>query len=118
VSSAAKPEKRAKRKQKTGIVTSVKMHKTIVVMVEQTFRHPFYQKVVRRTVKFKVHDETNSCQVGDLVEIMETRPISKEKHWRLLRVIGKGKVALRDLPKKIVEAKAEVDQPVAMEEAS
>ena len=94
------------------------MNKTRVVSITRQKKHPKYEKFVKITTKFKVHDETNSCQVGDLVEIMETRPISKEKHWRLLRVIGKGKVALRDLPKKIVEAKAEVDQPVAMEEAS
>jgi small subunit ribosomal protein S17 len=67
------------------------MQKTIVVKVETVFRHPFYQKVMRMTNKFKVHDENNQCKVGDLVEIMETRPLSKDKRWRVVRVLG-GKI--------------------------
>jgi small subunit ribosomal protein S17 len=64
------------------------MQKTVVVKVETVFRHPFYQKVMRMASKFKAHDENNQCQVGDLVEIMETRPLSKDKRWRVVRVLG------------------------------
>lgn len=70
-----------------GEVISNKMQKTVVVRVERTFRHPFYQKVIRRYKKYKVHDEKKQCKVGDLVEIVETRPLSKEKRWRIVRVL-------------------------------
>ncbi|MFH1347896.1 MAG: 30S ribosomal protein S17 [Candidatus Margulisiibacteriota bacterium] len=76
------------------------MDKTIVVEIEQVFRHPFYQKIMRASKKFKAHDEKNECAVGDLVEIMETRPISRDKRWRLVKIVGKGKVSTHELPKK------------------
>ncbi len=90
---------RGKRKLKTGVVVSNKMQKTVVVEVERVFRHPFYHKVMRASKRFKAHDEGNQCSVGDLVEIMETRPISRDKKWRVVNTIGKGKVAARELPK-------------------
>lgn len=90
---------RAKRKVRKGIVTSNKMDKTIVVEIQRTFSHPFYGKVVRMTNKLKAHDEKNECAVGDLVEIMETRPVSRDKRWRLVKVLGKAKVRVHDLPK-------------------
>lgn len=79
------------RKTRVGVVTSDKMDKTIVVAVYDNVKHPLYKKIVKRTVKFKAHDENNECGVGDRVEIMETRPLSKDKRWRLLRVIEKAK---------------------------
>ena len=83
---------RNKRKSKTGVVVSSKMNKTAVVEVERVFRHPFYVKVVRSTKKFKAHDEKNECKVGDLVEIMETRRLSKDKCFRIVKILGKGKL--------------------------
>lgn len=77
-----------KAKVRQGEVVSNKMKKTVVVKVERVFRHPLYNKVMRETSKFKAHDENNQCKVGDLVEIMETRPISKDKHWRIVKVLG------------------------------
>ena len=74
-----------------GQVVSNKMDKTIVVSVESKVAHPLYKKVVKRTKKFKAHDESNECQIGDKVEIVETRPLSKDKYFRLLRVIEKVK---------------------------
>jgi len=91
---------RAKRKTRTGVVVSTKMQKTVVVEIERVYRHPFYQKVVRKYAKFKAHDEDNHCVVGDLVEIMETRPISRDKRWRIIKVLGKGKVKAYERPKK------------------
>lgn len=82
---------RALRKTRVGLVVSDKMDKTIVVAVQDSVKHPLYGKIVKRTVKFKAHDEKNECGVGDKVEIMETRPLSKEKNWRLLRIIEKAK---------------------------
>lgn len=79
------------RKTRTGIVVSDKMDKTIVVAIQDNVRHPLYKKIVKRTVRLKVHDEANECRSGDKVEIMETRPLSKDKHWRLTRVIEKAK---------------------------
>lgn len=79
------------RKTRVGIVTSDKMDKTIVVSVEDRVKHPLYKKFVKKTTKFKAHDEKNECGIGDTVEIAETRPISKEVHWRLARVIEKAK---------------------------
>ncbi len=79
------------RKTRVGVVTSDKMDKTIVVAVHDNVKHPLYKKIVKRTVKFKAHDENNACGIGDRVEIMETRPLSKEKRWRLVRIIEKAK---------------------------
>lgn len=76
---------RGKAKLREGVVVSNKMQKTVVVEIERVFRHPFYQKVVRATKKFKAHDELGQCKVGDRVEIMETRPLSKDKCWRVVR---------------------------------
>jgi small subunit ribosomal protein S17 len=79
------------RKTRTGTVVSDKMEKTVVVAIEDNVRHPLYKKIVKRTVRLKAHDENNECRVGDVVEIMETRPLSKDKHWRLTRIIEKAK---------------------------
>ena len=79
------------RKTRTGSVVSNKMEKTVVVAIEDNVRHPLYKKIVKRTVRLKAHDENNECRVGDVVEIMETRPLSKDKHWRLTRIIEKAK---------------------------
>ena len=79
------------RKEKVGIVVSDKMDKTIVVAVEDNVKHPKYGKVLKRTAKFKAHDENNECKVGDKVSIMETRPLSKDKNWRLVSIIEKAK---------------------------
>ena len=81
---------RGKRTTREGIVVSDKMSKTIVVGVERTTSHPIYGKVLRRTSKFKVHDESNECKVGDRVVITECRPLSKEKSWRLVEVLARG----------------------------
>lgn len=79
------------RKTRTGLVVSDKMDKTIVVAIEDNVRHPLYKKIIKRTVKLKAHDEKNECRRGDRVMVMETRPISKDKHWRLVQVIEKAK---------------------------
>ena len=79
------------RKTRIGRVTSDKMDKTIVVAVETSVRHPLYNKIVKRTVKLKAHDEENTCGIGDRVRVMETRPLSKEKRWRLVEVLEKAK---------------------------
>ena len=79
------------RKTRVGIVSSDKMDKTIVVSIKDSVKHPLYKKVIKRTVKFKAHDENNECGIGDKVEIMETRPLSRDKRWRLLRIIEKAK---------------------------
>ena len=84
-------EKRNNRKTKIGVVVSDKMEKTCVVSVVSNVKHPLYKKVVKVTKKFKVHDENNECKIGDTVEIMETRPISKTTHFRLLRIVEKAK---------------------------
>lgn len=95
------------QKTKIGKVTSNKMNKTVVVMVETLKRHPLYKKVVKHTRKFKAHDEKNECSLGDLVKIIETRPLSKEKRWRVVEILKKGKVA--DIsPEEISEVKPEV----------
>jgi small subunit ribosomal protein S17 len=80
---------RNKRKVREGWVISSRMNKTIVVAVERLFRHPQYEKVIRRTSKLYAHDEKNECQIGDKVKVMETRPLSKLKRWRLLTVLKK-----------------------------
>ena len=82
---------RGRRKTRVGRVVSDKMDKTIVVSVEDFVRHPLYGKAVKRTKKFKAHDENNECQIGDKVRIMETRPISKDKRWRLVSIMEKAK---------------------------
>lgn len=82
---------RNRRKTKVGLVVSDKMDKTIVVAVEDFVRHSLYGKAVKRTKKFKAHDENNECNTGDKVRIMETRPLSKDKRWRLVNVIEKVK---------------------------
>ncbi|WP_370863551.1 30S ribosomal protein S17 [Ruthenibacterium lactatiformans] len=79
------------RKTRVGVVVSDKMDKTIVVAVKDSVQHPLYKKIMKRTVKFKAHDEKNECDVGDRVEIMETRPISADKRWRLVQIIEKAK---------------------------
>ena len=79
------------RKTRIGTVVSDKMDKTIVVAIEDRVAHPLYKKIVKRTVKLKAHDEKNECGVGDRVEIMECRPLSKDKNWRLVRVVEKAK---------------------------
>ena len=79
------------RKTRTGIVVSDKMDKTIVVAIEDNVRHPLYKKIVKRTVKLKVHDENNECRVGDRVTVMETRHLSKDKCWRVAAIVEKAK---------------------------
>ncbi|MFY9177069.1 MAG: 30S ribosomal protein S17 [Caldicoprobacterales bacterium] len=78
---------RNRRKVRTGVVVSNKMDKTIVVAIENRTMHKLYGKIIKRTKKLKAHDEHNQCQIGDRVKIMETRPLSKEKHWRLVEII-------------------------------
>ena len=80
---------RAFRKTRVGKVVSDKMDKTIVVAIEDRVRHPLYKKITKNTYKLKAHDEENSCHIGDRVEVMETRPLSKDKRWRLTRIIEK-----------------------------
>ena len=82
---------RAFRKTRIGTVLSDKMDKTIVVAVEDSYQHPLYKKTMKRTYKLKAHDENNECGIGDTVEVMETRPLSKDKRWRLVRIIEKAK---------------------------
>ena len=79
------------RKTRVGVVVSDKMDKTIVVAVKDSVQHPLYKKIMKRTVKFKAHDENNECGIGDRVEIMESRPLSAEKRWRLVKIIEKAK---------------------------
>ncbi|MBR5271948.1 MAG: 30S ribosomal protein S17 [Clostridia bacterium] len=79
------------RKTRTGLVTSNKMDKTVVVSVKDRVRHPLYKKIINRTVKFKAHDENNECNIGDRVLLMETRPLSKDKRWRVVEIIEKAK---------------------------
>ena len=79
------------RKTRVGTVVSDKMDKTIVVAIKDNVRHPLYKKIVKRTIKLKAHDETNTCNIGDTVEIMETRPLSKDKRWRLVNIIERAK---------------------------
>ena len=84
-------ETRNERKERTGVVASDKMDKTRVVVIERTFSHPLYGKTVRRSSRVKVHDENNESHVGDTVKVMETRPISKEKRWRLVEIVERAK---------------------------
>ena len=82
---------RAIRKQRTGVVTSDKMDKTIAVEVVEFVRHPLYKKYIQKTLRLKAHDENNECKTGDKVRVMETRPLSRDKHWRLVDIIEKAK---------------------------
>ncbi|MFC2065801.1 30S ribosomal protein S17 [Chloroflexota bacterium] len=81
------------RKTRFGLVVSDKMDKTVVVSVETSRRHPLYKKTIKRAIRYKAHDEKNQCKIGDKVRISETRPLSKEKHWRVAEIITKGEVA-------------------------
>ncbi|HHY16208.1 MAG TPA: 30S ribosomal protein S17 [Firmicutes bacterium] len=84
-------KERAARRTRIGTVVSDKMDKTIVVSVERKMQHPLYGKVMRKTTKFRVHDEENECSVGDRVRIMETRPLSKHKRWRVTQILEKAR---------------------------
>jgi small subunit ribosomal protein S17 len=84
-------EERNLRKTRVGKVISDKMDKTIVVAVEDHVKHPLYKKIVKRTYKLKAHDENNECGIGDKVKVMETRPLSKDKRWRLVEIIEKAR---------------------------
>lgn len=79
------------RKERVGIVVSNKMQKSIVVAVKRKLKHPLYGKFVNKTTKFVAHDESNTCNIGDIVQIMETRPLSKNKNWRLVKIIERAK---------------------------
>ena len=79
------------RKTRTGLVVSDKMDKSVVVAIIDNVRHPLYKKIVKRTVRLKAHDENNECRVGDRVSVMETRPLSKDKRWRVVNIIEKAK---------------------------
>lgn len=79
------------RKTRVGMVVSDKMDKTVVVAIIDNVKHPLYKKIVKRTVRLKAHDEKNGCRVGDRVEVMETRPLSKDKRWRVIEIIEKAK---------------------------
>ena len=84
-------EERTLRKVRVGMVVSDKMDKTVVVAIEDNVKHPVYGKIIKRTLKVHAHDENNECGVGDKVEIMETRPLSKTKRWRIVEIIEKAK---------------------------
>ena len=84
-------EERNMRPVRTGRVVSDKMDKTVVVTVERLVRHPWYKKSMKETIKFKAHDEKNECQVGDLVSVMQTRPLSKDKFWRVVEILERAK---------------------------
>ena len=84
-------EERALRKTRVGIVVSDKMEKTIVVAIRDNVKHPLYKKILKRTLRLKAHDENNEAHIGDIVEIMETRPLSKDKNWRLVEILEKAK---------------------------
>ena len=84
-------EERNLRKTRVGRVVSNKMDKTIVVAIEDRVKHPLYKKIVDRTYKLKAHDENNECKIGDRVKVMETRPLSKDKRWRLVEIVEKAK---------------------------
>ena len=79
------------RKTRVGVVVSEKMDKTVVVAIVDNVKHPLYKKIVKRTVRLKAHDEKNECRVGDRVEVMETRPLSKDKRWRVIEILEKAK---------------------------
>ncbi len=91
------------RKERTGIVLSNKMTKTIVVQIKRKTRHPLYGKVIGKAAKFKVHDEKNEAKVGDKVRIIETRPLSKEKRWRLVEILAHGRTSASSEIKDVLE---------------
>ena len=80
---------RGRRKLRTGVVTSDSMDKTIVVTITRTYQHPFYKKVLRKTTRILAHDEQNTCRLGDLVQVVETRPISRGKRWKVRQIVSK-----------------------------
>ena len=84
-------EERNLRKERVGLVVSDKMDKTIVVSITERVQHPLYKKIVKRTYKLKAHDENNECVVGDRVKVMETRPLSREKRWRMISIVEKAR---------------------------
>lgn len=84
-------EERNLRKIRIGVVISDRMDKTIVVAIKNNVRHPLYKKIVKKTYKLKAHDENNDCKIGDTVKVMETRPLSKDKRWRLVEIVEKAK---------------------------
>lgn len=84
-------DSRGHRKMRSGIVVSDKMDKTVVVAISTRVKHPLYKKYIKRTTKFKAHDEQNACGIGDTVQIMETRPLSKDKRWRVVEILEKAK---------------------------
>jgi len=84
-------EERNLRKTRTGKVVSDKMDKTVVVAVQDRVKHPLYNKIVKKTYKLKAHDEKNECKMGDTIKVMETRPLSKDKRWRLVEIVEKAK---------------------------
>ena len=84
-------EQRGIRKERVGVVVSDKMDKTIVVEIRTRVKHPLYGKIMNRTTRFKAHDENNECGIGDTVSVMETRPLSKDKNWRLVEIVEKAK---------------------------
>ena len=79
------------RKTRVGVVVSDKMDKTVVVAVKDNVKHPLYKKIMKRTITFKAHDEENACRIGDKVQVMETRRLSKDKHWRVVKVLEQAK---------------------------
>ena len=91
MSEQATVDTRAARKTRIGTVVSDKMDKTVVVKVERQFAHPIYKKIIKRSTRFKAHDEDNTCHVGDRVLVMETRPLSKDKRWRVVEVLERAK---------------------------
>lgn len=97
-------ERKNLRKKRVGIVLSNKMQKTIVVQIRRKARHPLYGKVIEKAVKFKVHDEKNQAKIGDRVRIEETRPLSKEKRWRLIEIIEHAVKSVADEIKNVLEA--------------
>ena len=84
-------EQRGIRKERVGVVVSDKMDKTILVEIRTRVKHPLYGKIMNRTIRFKAHDENNECGIGDTVRVMETRPLSKDKNWRLVEIVEKAK---------------------------
>jgi small subunit ribosomal protein S17 len=106
-------ENKPGRKIREGIVVSNKMSKTVVVLVDRIISHPLYKKVMRRSKKYKAHDEGNICSIGDKVSIMESRPISKDKNWVVLKVLSKGVAKLEDedkgMPSPVRKVKEEND---------
>ena len=98
-----------KQKIRVGRVVSDKMNKTVVVAVETSKRHPLYKKTIKRSAKYKAHDERKQCQLGDIVRIIETRPLSKQKRWRVTEIIAKGE-AVKLQPEEITETRLEIDK--------